>query len=114
MASEFCVPIFSEYDIVAARQKAREMCNQQGFSSPDQTMVATAVSELARNIVQYAKCGEIVLGIIQQSGRQGITVIAQDKGPGIPNIALAMQDGVLNREGIRTRFTRLQAADGRV
>lgn len=93
MADEDCVPINSEIDIVTARQKGREMAAQLGFSSTELTLIATAISEVARNIVEYAREGEISLSIDKQGDKRGIVVIACDNGPGIPNIKLAMQDG---------------------
>ena len=64
-----------------------------GFASTDATLVATAVSELARNIVQYAKRGEIVLKPLENQGRRGLLVIARDEGPGIPDIQRAIEGG---------------------
>ncbi len=93
MADEVCLPIDSEIDVVTARQKGREMATRLGFSSTDLTLIATAISEITRNIVEYAKRGELCLNIVQQGNKRGIVVIASDKGPGIPNIKLAMQDG---------------------
>ncbi len=69
------------------------MAARLGFSNTELTLIATAISEITRNIVEYAKCGELCLSIAQQGDKRGIVVIATDKGPGIPNIKLAMQDG---------------------
>lgn len=93
MADKVCVPINSEIDIVTARQKGREMAQQLGFSSTELTLIATAISEVVRNIVEYAKRGELCVGIVQQGDKRGIIVVAQDSGPGISDINLAMQDG---------------------
>src|SRR5207244_9473159 len=93
MPDETCVPIRSEADILAARQQGRRLGTQLGFSSGDLALITTAISEVARNIVIYAKTGEIVLGPIQRGRQRGIVVIARDQGPGIPDIGLAMQDG---------------------
>jgi serine/threonine-protein kinase RsbT len=92
-AGEVRVAIKSDQDIVAARQKGRMMATELGFSSGDATLIATAISELARNIVSYARSGEITLGEIQGSSRIGILIIASDQGPGIPDIRLALRDG---------------------
>jgi serine/threonine-protein kinase RsbT len=81
---EATVAITSEIDIVTARQQGREFALRIGFSSPDAMLVATAISELARNIVMYATHGEIVLKPIDRQGRPGVLVIARDEGPGIP------------------------------
>lgn len=87
------VPIETEADIVLARQKGRELAAARGFSGTEQTLIATAISEVARNIVEYAQCGEIVLSALERHGRHGISVVARDCGPGIPDTNLAMQEG---------------------
>jgi serine/threonine-protein kinase RsbT len=93
MGHEARVPIRSDADIVVARQQGRTLGARLGFSSSDLTLIATAISELARNIVSYATRGEIILRLVQQSNQQGIVIIAHDEGPGIPDVAQAMQDG---------------------
>jgi len=93
IADEVRVAIDSDSDIVAARQKGRELAAQCGFPSTDLAVVATAISELARNIVRYAVRGEIILRLIDDNGRRGVEVVAADDGPGIPDVTLAMQDG---------------------
>ena len=93
MENEIHVPINSDQDIVAARQKGRSLAAALGFSSGDATLIATAISELARNIVTYAKSGEIRLTVLNGSARQGIQLVAYDKGPGIPDIPQALRDG---------------------
>ena len=89
MGHEARVPIRSDADIVVARQQGRTVGARLGFSSSDLTLIATAISELARNIVSYATRGEIIRRLVQQ----GIVIIAHDEGPGIPDVAQAMQDG---------------------
>lgn len=90
---EIRVAINSDQDIVGARQKGRALATELGFSSADATLIATAISELARNIVSYARRGEIHLHKIQNSVRQGIMVVASDEGPGIRDIRQALRDG---------------------
>jgi serine/threonine-protein kinase RsbT len=90
---EIQVTISSDQDIVAARQKGRSLALELGFSSGDATLIATAISELARNIVSYAGSGLIALKDVQGSSRVGITVTASDNGPGIPNVSQALRDG---------------------
>ena len=85
--------INSDQDIVLARQEGRAMAAELGFSSGDATLIATAISELARNIVTYARKGEITLKGIQGSSRVGMSVVASDDGPGIPDTAQALRDG---------------------
>jgi len=91
--NEIQVPINSDQDIVAARQKGRSLAVGLGFSSGDATLIATAISELARNIVTYAKSGQIRLTVVNGSTQKGIQVVAQDKGPGISDIQQALRDG---------------------
>jgi serine/threonine-protein kinase RsbT len=93
MHVEVHVPIEREADIVTARQKGRELAAATGFSNTDQTIIALAISEMARNIVSYAHFGEIVLSELNDGGRRGILIVARDEGPGIPDIELAMRDG---------------------
>jgi len=87
------VAIRLDHDIVLARQNGRAMAVELGFSSGDATLIATAISELARNIVSYARTGKIVLKRIQSSGRIGIQVVAWDAGPGIRDVQQALRDG---------------------
>jgi serine/threonine-protein kinase RsbT len=87
------VPIHSDVDIVTARQRGRALAQQIGFTGSDLTVIATAISELGRNILMYAGGGEILLGPAQSGGRHGIVVVARDEGPGIPDVDLAVQDG---------------------
>jgi serine/threonine-protein kinase RsbT len=92
-APETCIPIASDLDIIRARQTGRTEASTLGFSSTDLTLIATAISELARNIVMYAKKGEIIVRLVRSPERQGIMVIARDEGPGIPDIRQTLQDG---------------------
>jgi serine/threonine-protein kinase RsbT len=87
------VAINSDQDIVVARQRGRALAAELGFSATDSTLLATAISELARNIVSYARKGEITLKTIHGSSREGILVVASDDGPGIQDIRQALRDG---------------------
>lgn len=93
MPSELVVRIEHEADIVHARLKGRELAAAIGFSSTDQALLATAISEIARNIVTYAGSGSVTLRIVDAGARRGVTVIAKDEGPGIPDVELALRDG---------------------
>jgi serine/threonine-protein kinase RsbT len=93
MTAEVRVPIRHETDIVSARQKGRELAAAGGFSQTEQTLIATAISEVARNIVVYAREGEIILTPLEGRGRRGIMVVARDDGPGIQDLELAMRAG---------------------
>jgi len=90
---ESVVPISSSADIVTARQRGRALAAALGFSGSDLTVIATAISELARNIIEYATTGEIVLGQENADGRPGIVIVARDEGPGIPDVSRAMSAG---------------------
>lgn len=90
---EIKLPISNETDIVDARQQGRALGSTLGFSSSELTLIATAISEIARNIVTYAKEGEITISIVGSASRRGLQVIAKDRGPGIVDLSLAMQDG---------------------
>ena len=92
-APDVRVPVASDIDIVSARQQGRALAMRLGFSSSDATMVATAISELARNIVLYAKRGEIILGAVANSEHRGLAITACDDGDGIADIRQALQDG---------------------
>ncbi len=93
MGAERAIPILADADIVLARQEGRRLAAALAFSSSDLTVIAAAISEVARNIVEYAGRGEIVMTLIERNGRQGIGVVARDEGPGIRDVHLAMQDG---------------------
>ena len=90
---ELSIPVACDLDIIAARQKGRELAQKMGFAPSDVTMIATAISELARNIILYAQRGEIALREILQSGTPGIVIVARDEGPGIPDVRRALEDG---------------------
>jgi serine/threonine-protein kinase RsbT len=93
LAGEIRVAINSDQDIVGARQRGRTLAAELGFSPADATLIATAISELARNIVSYARKGEIKLQKMENSAHRGIVVIAADDGPGISDIRQALRDG---------------------
>src|SRR6266480_3770706 len=100
IAGELRVPVGADTDIVAVRENGRELARQCGFPSTERAVVATAVSELARNIIRYAARGEIVLRLVDDSCRRGVEVLAADDGPGIRDVALAMQDGFSTSGGL--------------
>ncbi len=100
MEDEVRIPISSRADIVGARDQGRRMAARLGFSTIDQTLVATAISELARNIVLYAGNGEITIRVVVRDEEQGIMVVAQDRGPGIPDVEQVMQLGYSTSGGL--------------
>jgi serine/threonine-protein kinase RsbT len=93
VADEVRVAIARESDIVVARRKGRTLAADLGFSSCDQTIIATAISEVARNIITYAGMGEILLSALNGARRRGLSITAVDQGPGIANLDQAMQNG---------------------
>jgi serine/threonine-protein kinase RsbT len=92
-AVETSVSIQSDSDIVAARQQGRALAERLGFSPANATILATAISELARNILLYAGRGEIILQPVKGEMGSGLAVVARDDGPGIQDIRQAMMDG---------------------
>jgi len=100
VADEDRVSIGSDSDLVVARQKGRELAGQLGFSGTDATLIATAISELARNILTYAGAGEITLSRVFENGRDGIVVVARDEGPGIVDIDAATNEGFTTGRGL--------------
>lgn len=101
MQPHSCIKIQREWDIVGARQLGREMAKNIGFSSVDQARIATAISELARNIYLYAKQGKILFDIIQTEDEKiGLCLIAKDDGPGISDISQVLKDGFSTSGGL--------------
>jgi serine/threonine-protein kinase RsbT len=97
---ESVVPISSSADIVTARQRGRALAAALGFAGSDLTLIATAISELARNIIEYATAGEIVLSHEDTDGRPGIVIVARDEGPGIPDVSRALSAGYSTGPGL--------------
>ncbi len=100
MGEELRLAIAADVDVVEARQQGRALAAVAGFSSGEQTVIAAAISEIARNILMYAKRGEITLSLSQNGDRQGVVIIAVDQGPGIPDIERAMQYGYSTSHGV--------------
>jgi len=100
MLNEAQIPISSDFDIVAARQQGRQLALKLGFQGGDVTLIAAAISEMARNIVDHAKKGEMTFERIQNGTKNGIQIIARDDGPGIPDVNQAMQYGYSTRRGL--------------
>ena len=90
----------TEEDLIVVRRAVRELAKRLGFSLVDQTRLITAASELARNILLYAKCGEMTLEQIAADGRVGIRLSFQDHGPGIANTDQAMRNGYTTSGGL--------------
>lgn len=98
------VEVQTEWGIVSARQAGRNLAKEAGFGSVDQARIATAISELARNIYLYAEKGEIIIEFIKEQAsptpKRGIKIIARDQGPGIDNIRDVMEDGFTTSGGL--------------
>jgi serine/threonine-protein kinase RsbT len=97
---ETCVSIRHEADVLLAYQKGRALAAEMGFSAEDQMIVVIAIMEVARNIVRYAKQGEVSFSTFQKDGRHGLRVVARDSGPGIPSIERALEDGYSTGGGL--------------
>ena len=100
VAADFVVDVNNSDDIVTARQAGHELARQLGFSLTDVTMIATAISEIARNITSYAGRGEVSVGVQYRDGRQALVVRAEDDGPGIADIERALEDGYSTGRGL--------------
>lgn len=87
------IPIVTEADVALAGEQGRRLASRLDFSPTDITVIATAILEVARNVLQYARRGEVLLHLVQQRGRLGIAIVARDKGPGIHNVEEALRDG---------------------
>lgn len=94
------VAINTSDDIVAARKAGHQLALDLGFSLTDVTMIATAISEIARNITSYAGRGEVRVAIADREGRKALVVRAEDDGPGIADIDRAMEDGYTTGRGL--------------
>jgi anti-sigma regulatory factor (Ser/Thr protein kinase) len=87
------IPIAAEADVVLAGEQGRRIASRLAFSPTDITVIATAILEVARNVLQYAQRGDVFLHLVHKRGRLGLSIVARDKGPGIANIAQALRDG---------------------
>jgi serine/threonine-protein kinase RsbT len=94
------IEITTDSDIVKARQVGREMAAGAGCSATDLTMVATAISEVARNILTHAGGGEVEMRLVDVNGRRSLEIVARDEGPGIADLERALEDGYSTGEGL--------------
>jgi serine/threonine-protein kinase RsbT len=100
MADEVHVPITSDADMVPARAQGRALAVTLGFSTTDATLIATAISEIARNILVHVGRGELVMRPVLEEARCGLVVVATDDGPGIRDIDTALEHGHASRGGL--------------
>lgn len=94
------VEVAADVDIVRARQRGQQLAAEFGFTPGDQTVIAAAISEIARNILMYAKRGEVTFAFMNGSGGEGIVIVARDEGPGIQDVQRALQDGYSTSGGL--------------
>ncbi|MFG6116502.1 serine/threonine-protein kinase RsbT [Thalassobacillus cyri] len=100
MDFQSCVNIKKEWDIVGARQLGRDIAKKIGFGTVDQARIATAISELARNIYLYAGSGKVCFEAIDDMNHKGLSIIAVDEGPGIEELSQVMEDGFSTSGGL--------------
>jgi serine/threonine-protein kinase RsbT len=93
-------PIQSGEDVVVVRQKVRDFAIQSGFSLVDQTKIVTAASELARNVLQHAQGGAVVIEALNDDRRRGLRLTFEDDGPGIADVEMALKDGYTTGGGL--------------
>ena len=98
--NEVRIPITADLDVVTARQQGRIQAQRGGFDGSDLTVISTAISEIARNILEYAARGEMTIRVVNDGARVGVVIIAADEGPGIADLALALQDGYSTGRGL--------------
>jgi serine/threonine-protein kinase RsbT len=97
---EVRLDVTSDADIVPARARGRALATALGFSRTDATLLATAISEMARNIVVHAGRGQIELRPAYEAGRRGVVVVARDEGPGIRDVDAALREGFGTKGGL--------------
>ena len=100
MPADACISVASDSDMVPARAEGRQLAERLGFSRTDATLIATAISEVGRNILVHAGAGEITLTALDENGRCGLEVVARDDGPGISDVDAALRDGYASRGGL--------------
>ena len=94
------IAIQSDLDIVTARVEGRNLAREMGFDIIDQARIATAISELTRNVVRYAKEGTLILKRLEGDRRCGLEILCKDRGPGIEDIQQVMQDSYSSQRGL--------------
>ena len=100
VSDEVRIPVEADRDVVVARQRGRDLAVQAGFPPVDATVVSTAISEIARNIVRFARRGEVTVTILAEDGAVGLMVVAKDAGPGIPDLQRALTEGYSTYGGL--------------
>lgn len=98
--TEIAIPIRSDSDVLKARHYGKELSSPLRFSNSERAMIAIVIAEIARNTLLYAKHGSMSMKVLQEGQKRGLLIVAQDDGPGIPDLALAMQDGYTTSQGL--------------
>lgn len=106
------IPIEREEDIVTCRRACREEAKKLKFNLVDQTRITTASSELARNIFEYAKSGEVRIEEVEERGIPGLQIVFQDHGPGIVNVDQALEEGWTSHRGMGLGLPGAKKTDG--
>ncbi len=100
MAREARVTLNREPDIIVARQQGRTIAVELGFSPGDLALIVTAISEITRNVIEYAARGLMIARVVQEGPRRGVEIVIEDEGPGIADVGQAMQDGYSTGGGL--------------
>jgi len=100
VADDIHVSIVADADIVQARGEGRALAGRLGFSRTDATLIATAISEIGRNILVHAGSGEVSIAETAEDDLLGIEVVARDRGPGIPDVERALSEGYATGNGL--------------
>jgi serine/threonine-protein kinase RsbT len=100
MLARAVVQVVTDRDIVTARVRGRLLASELGFQMGDLVVIATAISEVARNIVRYATQGGVEIEPLDDGRHRGIQIVARDQGPGIGDVALALEDGYTTGGGL--------------
>jgi serine/threonine-protein kinase RsbT len=94
------IPVRTSTDVVAVRQRVRALAAELRFSLVDQTKLVTAASELARNTIEHGHGGEVRVEVVENPPRRGLRLVFEDRGPGIPDVELALKDGYTTGAGL--------------
>jgi len=100
ISDEIRVVVAADTDIIEARRRGREFAERIGFSRTDVTLIATAISEIARNILNYAGSGDLLIRLNEQHNWRSIEIVAEDHGPGIPDVEQALEFGYSTGRGL--------------
>lgn len=94
------VKIASSFDVTTARQLGRKLASDSGLAQAEVTLLAAAISEIARNIIEHARRGELLFKTVENGVKRGLQIIARDEGPGIADVPRAMQYGFSTAGGL--------------